>query len=174
MPLVIMTGASGSGKTAIAQTIRLAKPSITVFGFDSIGVPSAEIMASYGGGHQPGGAWQRAMTMEWIKRIAPSVNEGRAVLFEGQMRIAFICEALDAVAIAGARIVLLDCDDASRRMRLIHPRQQPELANESMMGWAAFLRQEAQQSGSEILDTTRLSLTESTDAVLSIFSRLGI
>jgi hypothetical protein len=32
--------------------------------FDSIGVPSAEIMATYTGDYGPGGGWQRAMTME--------------------------------------------------------------------------------------------------------------
>jgi dephospho-CoA kinase len=46
MPLIIMTGASGSGKTAIANAIEVDHPSITVFRFDSIGVPSAEVMAS--------------------------------------------------------------------------------------------------------------------------------
>jgi predicted kinase len=62
MPLVIMTGASGSGKTTIAKAIEVYHPSITVFRFDNIGVPSAEVMASFGTDHQPGGAWQRAMT----------------------------------------------------------------------------------------------------------------
>ena len=40
MPLVIMTGASGSGKTAIAKAIEVGHPSISVFRFDTIGVPS--------------------------------------------------------------------------------------------------------------------------------------
>jgi hypothetical protein len=71
MPLVIMTGASGSGKTAIAKAIEVDHPSITVFRFDTIGVPSPEVMASFGTGHQPGGAWQRAMILKWFERIAP-------------------------------------------------------------------------------------------------------
>ena len=93
-PLLIMTGASGSGKTVAAKAIEADRPSITVFHFDTIGVPSAEVMASFGTGHQPGGSWQRAMTLKCFERIATLVASGRAVLFEGQMRIAFIQEAL--------------------------------------------------------------------------------
>src|SRR6516164_9524850 len=99
MGLVIMTGASGSGKTAIAEAIEADHPAISVFRFDTIGVPSAAVMATFGTGDQPGGAWQRAMTLQWLKRIAPLVAAGQTVLFEGQMRIAFIHEALAASAI---------------------------------------------------------------------------
>src|ERR1700745_2688245 len=105
MPLFIMTGASGSGKTAAAKAIEADRPSITVFRFDTIGVPSAEVMASFGTGHQPGGAWQRAMTLRWFERIAPMVASGKAVLFEGQMRIAFIQEALNAFTIENAGVL---------------------------------------------------------------------
>jgi shikimate kinase len=52
MPLVILIGASGSGKTTIARAIqeRYAE-SVDVFFFDRIGVPSIEQMiARYGSG----------------------------------------------------------------------------------------------------------------------------
>ena len=78
--LVIMTGASGSGKTAIAETIEANHPSITVFRFDTIGVPSAAVMATFATGYQPGGAWQRSMTFEWLERIAPMAAEFVAFL----------------------------------------------------------------------------------------------
>src|SRR5579863_1212413 len=94
MALVIMTGASGSGKTAIAEAIERRRHLVTVLRFDTIGVPAAEIMATFGSGHLPGGAWQRAMTFRWLERIAPMLNQGKMVLFEGQMRIAYIREAL--------------------------------------------------------------------------------
>ncbi|HEX4319879.1 MAG TPA: hypothetical protein VHZ52_03190 [Acidobacteriaceae bacterium] len=164
---VILTGASGSGKTAIAREIETNYPEITVFRFDTIGVPSAEIMATYGTGHQPGGAWQRAMTLKWLERIASVLKCGQRVLFEGQMRIAFVQEALDAQKITGARIICVECDDATRTARLTHDRLQPELANESMMGWSRCLHQETLAAGYEILDTTALSLAESTQYVLA-------
>jgi hypothetical protein len=136
--------------------------------FDSIGVPSAEIMATYVGDYGPGGGWQRAMTMEWMQRIAPVLNSGKAVLFEGQMRIAFIEEAIAASGITNARIVLIDCSDSVRAARLTHDRrQQPDLANENMMGWGRFLREEAKRGGYEILDTGSIPLSSSVDQLIA-------
>ena len=168
MALVIMTGASGSGKTAIAKTIEESHPSFMVLGFDTIGVPSAEVMATFGSDHMPGGAWQRAMTFRWLERIAPMLAEGKIVLFEGQMRIAFIREALTASKIENARILCVECDEPIRVRRLTHDRLQPELANESMIGWSRYLHREALEAGYEILDTTNLSLSDSVRYVLSI------
>lgn len=168
MAFVILTGASGSGKTAIARTIEGSHPSITVLRFDTIGIPSAEAMATFGNGHQPGGAWQRAMTFKWMERIGPMLTAGKKVLFEGQMRIAFIHEALRASNIENARVLCVECDDSTRIWRLAHDRLQPELANESMMGWSRYLHREAFETGCEILDTTNLSLSDSVKYVLSI------
>jgi hypothetical protein len=95
-------------------------------------------MATCVGDYGPGGGWQRAMTMEWMQRIVPLLNSGKMVLFEGQMRIAFIEEAIAAARITNARIVLIDCCDSARAARLTHDRQQPDLANENMMGWDGF------------------------------------
>lgn len=164
--LVVLTGASGSGKTTIAENVEKTRPDITVFRFDTIGVPSAEVMATYGTGHHPGGAWQRAMTLEWFGRIVKVLASGRPVLFEGQMRIAFVREALQAHAINHARIICVECDDLTRNDRLTNDRLQPELANESMMGWSRYLHQEAIEAGYEVLDTTGLSLAESTAYIL--------
>ena len=172
MALVIMTGASGSGKTAIAKAIEVDHPSITVFRFDTIGVPSAEVRATFGTGHQPGGAWQRAMTLKWFERIARALTAGRTVLFEGQMRIAFIQEALTIFEIRNARVLCVECDDVTRTRRLTHDRLQPDLANERMMGWSRYLHQETIRAGYEILDTTNLSLADSVDVVLRILEEL--
>ena len=174
MALVIMTGASGSGKTAIATRIEEKDRSITVLGFDTIGVPSADVIANFGSGYQPGGAWQRAMTFKWLDRISGFVAEGRNVLFEGQMRIAFIREALIASQIDNARILCVECDIATRMHRLRKDRLQPELANEDMMGWSRYLHQEALEAGYEILDTTHISLPESVNRVLAIFPRKSV
>jgi ATP-dependent Clp protease ATP-binding subunit ClpA len=61
MRQVVLTGASGSGKTAIAEAIRIGHPDLAeVLHFDSIGVPSLEVMVA---GWGSGEAWQRAMTL---------------------------------------------------------------------------------------------------------------
>ena len=159
--LVVLTGASGGGKTAIALAVERAHPDYDVFRFDTIGVPSADVMAGFGTGHQPGGAWQHAMTLQWFERIAPIVASGRRVLFEGQMRIAFIREALNLQTIPNSHVILVDCDDSTRDARLIHDRGQPELANDTMKGWSRYLRSEAMEGGFEVLDTGEKTLAES-------------
>jgi dephospho-CoA kinase len=171
--LVVLTGASGSGKTTLAQRILQSFPAACeVFFFDSIGVPSVDVMKTWGDGHQPGGAWQRAMTLMWFERIAPVLATGKSVLFEGQMRIAFIQEALIASNITGATLVLVECDDKVRAERLTAHRQQPELANEQMMGWARYLRDEAEQAHCEILDTGSTPLDECVEILLSYLVRV--
>ena len=90
MRLVILTGASGSGKTAIAEAIATELQSLVeVLHFDRIGVPPVEdMLAGWGAGE----AWQRACIVEWLNRISAMRYLDRPVLFEGQMRLAFIEE----------------------------------------------------------------------------------
>jgi predicted kinase len=151
--LVILTGASGSGKTTLAGAVRrLNLASCEVLFFDSVGVPSEEEMRAFGDGHEPGGAWQRATTIRWIERIAPLLRAGTSVLLEGQMRIAFIHEALAIAGIRHAHIILVDCDDVTRATRLHTDRNQPWLANPDMMSWSRYLREEATSAGCEIMN----------------------
>jgi hypothetical protein len=154
--LVVLTGASGSGKTTLAQAIAMRRgDEIDVHFFDSIGVPSAEQMiAEYGSGE----GWQRAKTIEWMHRLAPPVQAGRNVLFDGQTRFAFLNEAIAAAGIVDFSLILGDCDDATRMRRLIVERRQPKLANPTMLSWAKFLRDEAERGGHEILDTSAKSI----------------
>jgi hypothetical protein len=158
--LVILTGASGAGKTTLATGIRnlhLAK--CNVLFFDSIGIPGAAALDAFGTEHQPGGAWQRQATMQWMDRIAGMLCVGESVLFEGQMRISFIREAIAASNITNARILLIDCDDDYRISRLTD-RGQPQLATRDMMNWSRYLREEALRTSSEILNTGALSFGE--------------
>jgi hypothetical protein len=162
-PLVVLTGASGSGKTSIAEAIEIRRPGFAdVFRFDRIGVPSPEAMKT---GWGSGEAWQRAMTLRWLADIAGQRAPDRPTLFEGQMRLAFVQEGLRLAGLVGARVVLVDCDDETRMHRLVTCRNQPELANPDTMNWAAFLRREAQMAGYEVLDTSKLSLEASVEQV---------
>jgi dephospho-CoA kinase len=159
--LVILTGASASGKTTLARAIQQKHRShCEVLSFDSIGVPSNEEMKAFGSGHQPGGAWQRAMTIQWMKRIVALLRAGAPVLFEGQMRIAFIQEALAMVGIDSSHVLLVDCDDVTRADRLRTERRQPQLANNDMMAWARYLRAEAMQAGCDVMDTGVMPIEE--------------
>lgn len=111
-PFVVLTGASGAGKTTLAQYVSKLYPAdCNVFFFDTIGVPGLDNMIrDFGSGE----AWQRARTFEWMARIRPYLSMRNPTLFEGQMRIAFIREALAAHEITTAHVVLVDCDDTTR------------------------------------------------------------
>ena len=164
---VIVTGASGVGKTSIAQAIEDLGPGITVYQGDRIGLPSEEIMASFGPAEGPGGDSQRGFALHWIGQIAPSLDLGTPVLLEAQCRIAFLEEALQRYKVSGAKLILVECDDETRDSRLVHDRLQPDLANENMKNWSRFLHAEAVESGLEILDTSTLPLSDSVAHILS-------
>ncbi|ANL64808.1 hypothetical protein AMC82_CH01114 [Rhizobium phaseoli] len=114
MPVVILIGASGSGKTTIAQAIAERSPDNTdVLFFDTIGVPSAEEMISeYGSGE----AWQFAKTVEWMKRIAEITKTGRRIVFEGQTRLSFLAEGAVAAAWQDYVPILVDCNDTQEQL----------------------------------------------------------
>jgi hypothetical protein len=100
-----------------------------------------------------------------MARIAAMSGQDRPVLFEGQMRLAFVREGLLAAGVADARVILVDCDDATRTHRLVTTRHQSELATPTMMTWAEFLRREAKEAGCEVLDTSRPSLENGVEQV---------
>lgn len=159
--IVCLTGASGSGKTTIASAC--AQPGLTVLHKDSIGVPSPQDMERLFGGPE---AWQRHATMDWMHRIAAMAGD---VLFEGQTRFAFLTTAL-AEAGLEADLILIDCSDAVRRARLTE-RGQPELADQSMMTWATFLRQEAETKGHLVLDTGKTPAEAAVALILDRFAK---
>jgi dephospho-CoA kinase len=165
MKLVVLTGASGSGKTAIARAVAAHEipGAPTVLHFDATRVPSQEEMVrEYGSGE----AWQEQKTFEWLRRIRLEFADRPAVLFEGQSRIAFIRAAIERAGIEHAEIILVDCDDETRFGRLRLERSQPDLATQRMLTWAAYLRTEAARAGIPILDTTDRTIADSVDYVL--------
>jgi RNase adaptor protein for sRNA GlmZ degradation len=169
MELVILTGASGSGKTAITEAITSRyTESVDVYHFDQVGVPSPEEMiANYGSTE----AWQLAKAHEWMMKMAANRSTKRHILFEGQMRCSFALEAVAAAGITEFMLILVDCDDATRTRRLTLERRQPDLANPIMMSWAQYLRNEARQLHCTILDTTVLSLDECVKQIWAHLSR---
>jgi dephospho-CoA kinase len=160
--LLILTGASGSGKTTLVQRLRSLSDACFLH-FDSIGVPSeAEMIREHGSAQ----GWQKAMTREWLLRIQRDHLPYTPVVFEGQVRIRYLQECLAELGIPGARIILVDCDDSTRKTRLIEDRNQPDLADQKMMDWAQFLRREAIAWNCTILDTTALTVTESVEVLM--------
>jgi shikimate kinase len=164
MPLVILIGASGAGKTTIARAIQdRHAETVDVFYFDRIGVPPVEQMISEYGSAE---GWQRAKTIEWMAKLANLSAVRRRVVFEGQTRLSFLADGAAAVGGLAYVPILVDCDDETRSKRLAVEREQPELANQDMMNWARYLRDEAKDRECEILDTSSLSLDESVSYVV--------
>jgi hypothetical protein len=104
-------------------------------------------------------------TFEWIARISRMRDLSRPIMFEGQMRLAFVRESLSSVGMTDARIILVDCHDATRSHRLIIERNQSDLANPEMMIWAAYMRKPAQEAKCEVLNTTGVALETSVSQV---------
>jgi dephospho-CoA kinase len=164
--LYFLIGASGSGKTSAVRELEKTHPSrLKTFFFDSIGVPSEhEMIKKWGSGE----GWQRAMTIEWVKKIRSGLTSSNALL-DGQTRPSFIVEACKLNGVRSYKVILIDCSEDVRRARLLH-RGQPELANERMMEWARYLLAETARIGGAIINNDRLSIAETAAALETIVS----
>jgi adenylate kinase family enzyme len=162
--MYFVIGASGSGKTsAVHELERTDRSGLKTFFFDSIGVPSPEERIEKWGS---GGGWQRAMTIEWVKRIKSELANSKALL-DGQTRPSFIAEACQINDVQSYQVILIDCSDDVRRARLLQ-RGQPELADRQMMDWARYLLKETTEIGGEIIHNDNLSIAETAAALAKI------
>ena len=158
MHILIVTGASGAGKTTVVQALeRRELPGVRCFYFDSIGVPTADEMErAFGRGE----SWQAWATDEWLQWLHGLGGDTRIAVLDAQTRPSHV---LGPRAKGGARtihVVLLECSREVREARLRGPRGQPELANPRMDSWAAYLRGQADALDLPIIDTTLLSVDE--------------
>lgn len=164
--LLVLTGASGSGKTAIVQYIRAhALGEAELLHFDDAGIPSLDKMCRLDGTTATS---QRRAMHDWIRHVASTHLTLRPVLLEGSVRLSFIREACVENGIDDAHIVLIDCDEKTRAHRLTTLRGQPELVNDDLRNWAAYLREEAKAQHVPVVDTSHLSLADAAHQVLML------
>lgn len=160
--LVVITGASGAGKTTMAKKLEADKnPDLIFCYFDSIGVPSKETMIKEFGSEEN---WQRAKTEEWIELIKNKYPGSEVIVLDGQTRPSFVAESCKKQNIENYELVLIDCSDEVRSKRLVE-RGHPDLVNDEMMSWARVLRDESQSKGYKVIDTTNLNLDQSKAAL---------
>ena len=151
--ILVVTGASGAGKTTLVRGLEArGLPGVSCHYFDSIGVPSPEVMQRDFGG---GAAWQEATTRTWIERLA--LRTDRVAVLDGQTRPSVVRAAFRRADIRQGAIALIDCDREERNRRLHAERGQPELASAQMDTWAAYLRGQADALELPIIDTTHLA-----------------
>jgi hypothetical protein len=168
--ILVVTGASGAGKTATVRVLDARGiPGVRCFYFDSIGVPTAEVMQrTYGGGEE----WQAAATAAWLAQLSGLPDDVRVAVLDGQTRPSFALGAASQPAPRTVTALLLDCAADIRAARLCGPRQQPELATGQMDQWAAYLRGQADALHLRVIDTTALTVEEAADQLQDIVLRL--
>ena len=160
--ILFVTGASGSGKTAMLRELAAAEPwARRCHFFDSIGVPEpSERVARHGDDE----AWRTWATKRWVETLRAS-PEPIAIL-EGQTPPSCILDVMARSTGIRYAIVLLDCSWAVREHRLSVLRGQPELASADMLTWAEHLKREADALSVPVIDTTDRSIAAIADTVL--------
>jgi len=158
--ILVITGASGSGKTCAAEAIRAR--GIGIHAFDDIGVPDPPTMIQGFGSAE---SWQREATRTWLRKLAGRA-EADVEILEGQMGIPMLLRTAEEEAIPRPEILLLDCSD-EERVRRLRRRGQPELADAGMATWAEAFRADARLHGVPRLDTTDADVETLASEILS-------
>jgi hypothetical protein len=167
--ILVVTGASGAGKTATVQALEARGiAGVRCFYFDSIGVPSSDVMVRNHGGVEQ---WQEAATVEWLARLSDLPSDVTVAVLDGQVRPSFVVGAKAHAASRSVHAVLLDCAADVRADRL-HVRRQPQLANARMDQWAAYLRGQADAFRLPVIDTTLLTVAEAAEKLNLIVREL--
>jgi len=168
--ILVVTGASGSGKTTTVRALEArALSGVHCYYFDAVGVPRADVLERDLGSPE---GWQAMTTRAWLDRLAADPDSADVYVLDGQTRPSFVRRAVERVHTAIVRIVLLDCAAPTRQARLAGPRGQPELSNPRMDGWAAYLRGQADALELPVIDTTNLAIDGAVDELVIHVERL--
>lgn len=154
--LVLITGASGAGKTfltkALEKALNLEFASIAFF--DSIGIPSVEEMRKYWDSPEK---WQEKMTHQWVERLA-LYQDKKIIILEGQFNPQFAIKACQRLKLHNYLLINLYANKKVRNHRLIKLRAQPHLVNVKMDNWAELLKNKTYEAGGYVVDTSNSNI----------------
>lgn len=145
--ILVLTGASGAGKT----TLTLKLNELRIPGVQGINCDRVKIE-----GHETVGSTDRQVDVlrYWISQLSEQDTGIELAVLDTQIRPHRALEALNQASVEYAQIVLVDCEPTKRNERLHMDRSQPELANQQMDCWAAYLRGQADALNLSIIDTS--------------------
>ncbi len=154
--IIAITGASGVGKTSVLSALAEKLPEIKkikIFHFDDMDLPNWDELEDVK-------KWQEEATVEWIDKLVNTARQEEVhVLFEGSTEIKFYIQGFEKNNHRDYKILLLDCEEATMKARLIQ-RGQPELYHPDMIGWLHYLRKDAMARNIEIVRTDQLTIAE--------------
>lgn len=129
--LFLITGASGSGKTACIPHLRPLVPGVAVHDFDDMGVPA-----------DADAVWRQRTTEAWVRRAVEHQREGHDMALTGNVILGEVVACPSAPELDGIAAALLDCHDVARVDR-IRARGTWDAATQDMLNWAAWQRMHA-------------------------------
>jgi len=148
--IILITGASGSGKTFLTKKLSEKlqnNPEFYFVHFDTIGVPEKqEMIKNYGSQEK----WQEWAVCEWVNRL--SKIDKNIIILEGQFNPEFAISSLDQNNISNYKIINIYSNRKIRENRLLNDRNQPELINDDMENWSAFLRRKTLKIGGRVIE----------------------
>lgn len=167
--LILLIGASGSGKTTILKSLEkeLPKDAVSINYFDDIGVPSFEEMVAHYGSPEK---WQEATTHRWIEKLA-NVKDKKLIFLEGSFNPEFAVSQLEKLGIHDYMIICIDVERSVREKRLSEQRNQPELITQDMENFAQMLKAKTLALGGVIVESSKNNLSSDIQEIMHVISK---
>jgi len=154
--VLIVTGASGVGKTSTLKTLSQNLPEnlkIKFFHIDDIINPNWNEIADTQ-------KFLEETMLELMETVVKTARKEKIpVIFEGSIDVKYYIKGLKKQNYADYKILLFDCSQETMKQRLIN-RGQPELYQQDMINWLNYLRKDALARGIKVINTDGATFEE--------------